>query len=61
MAATQTSLVLQQELKEINLFKLNGISHRYKLDQLISYSRDVGWYFSFLFKFLRDTTIESKW
>ena len=29
----------------------NGISHYYHLDDSISNLRDVGWYFSFLFKF----------
>ena len=34
-----------------NPFMPNGISHRYQLEQSISVLRDVGWYFSFLFKF----------
>ena len=32
-------------------FKQNRISHSYQLDQSISLLRDVGWYFSLLFKF----------
>ena len=33
-----------------NSFMPNGISHRYQLKQSISFLRDVGWYFSFLFE-----------
>ena len=29
----------------------NGISHRYQLEQSIFVLRDVGWYFSLVFKF----------
>ena len=36
---------------EFNPFMPNGISHHYQLEQSISVLRDVGWYFSFLFKF----------
>ena len=37
--------------KAFNTFMLNGISHRYQLEQSISVLRDARWYFSFLFKF----------
>ena len=33
------------------IFKPNGISHCYQLEQSISVLRDVGWYLSFLLKF----------
>ena len=36
---------------KINQFMPNRISHRHQLKQSISALRDVGWYFSFLFKF----------
>ena len=35
----------------LNPFKPNGIFQSYQLDRSISVLRDVGWYFSFLFKF----------
>ena len=38
----------------VNPFKLNGISHSYKLDQSISFLIVVGWHFSFLFKILKN-------
>ena len=39
-------------LFSLNLFKPNGISHSYQLDQLISVLKVVGWYaFFILFKF----------
>ena len=34
-----------------NPFMLNGISHRFQLEQFISVLRDGWWYFSFLFNF----------
>ena len=36
-----------------NPFKPIGISHDYQLDRSISILRVVGWYFLFLFKFVR--------
>ena len=35
----------------LNPFMPNGISHPYQLEHSISVLRNVGWYFSFLFKF----------
>ena len=42
---------LDGDITHINPFNANGISHCHQLEQSISALRDVGWYFSFLFKF----------
>ena len=47
--------VLDHQIKIfMNPFKPNGISHRYQTEQSISILRDVGWYFSILFNFLKN-------
>ena len=33
-----------------NMFKLNGLSHPYQLDESISSLQDVGWYISIILK-----------
>ena len=58
LALTESKTTLKQVLGavrvvalSINPFKPSIISHCYQLGQSISVLRDVGWYFSFLFKF----------
>ena len=44
-----------------NPFKPNAISHCYHLDESISYCRVVGWYFSFFFQILKETSVCKHW
>ena len=43
-----------------NPFMLNGISHRYQLEQSISVLRDVRWYFSF-YSILIENVASKQW
>ena len=43
----------REDIKYINLFKLNGISQSYQLDESSSSLKVVGWYFHFYSKFFR--------
>ena len=45
----------------LNPFMLNGISHRYQLEQSISVLRDVRWYFFIFIQVLKENYATKQW